>query len=102
MNPTIFEVVGTREANWVASSSPDYRKTMAFVQKLKSDGLTLFASFYRPGEIFDEEVFVCPGCVHATGMGDCVYEEPFKCKYCGARWVTDAKKGTMWVEFDEE
>ena len=70
----------------------------------------IFASFYRPGAFWEEEVFVCPKCKHATQI-ECAEIFPdettasvaeWYCKYCYTAWNCSASRGMFRCGIDSD
>ena len=69
----------------------------------------IFASYYRPGAFWEEEVFVCPRCKHATLIGfaegvgpdqKTVELSEWYCKYCYTSWACSSERGVFPVEIE--
>lgn len=60
----------------------------------------VYASYYSPGAFWEEEVFVCPQCAHATNISDWSDEErgEFYCKYCYSTWQCSSNQGLYRVK----
>lgn len=71
---------------------------------------TIFASFYRPGAFWEEEVFVCPKCKYATQIEfaegvapdeETLSQSQFYCKYCYTSWACSAERGMFRVKIGD-
>lgn len=105
MNPTIFELKTKAAQFWVAQCTgkqEQFHSTMKLIRHFTDDGEKVYGSFYRPGDFWEDPVFVCPRCVHATLIGDEGYQEPFYCKYCGSDWETKPGAGLVSLNFEYE
>lgn len=96
MNPSIYEVTEKNIIDFVDNSKDHEREELFRLAKSMLDnGKHIYASFYRPGSLWGEEVFVCPKCIHATLVGnpseqaDEEYRHEFYCKYCYTDWFHD-------------
>lgn len=120
MNPTIFEIhpndpvaiawlVDNRNVPQYLTNVPqkpnEPQEWIEFIDRELSIHGRLIASWYRPGEFWDREVFVCPKCVHATVLDEGEeLDYPVNCKYCYTEWEWDERRGLVRCvyEYDDD
>jgi len=78
-NPTVFLVTDTEDKRIPA-------KQHNFIASLIAQYGYVYGSYYRPGEFWEDHVFVCPHCVHATMLEQNDDSDEFYCKYCYTDW----------------
>lgn len=98
-NPTAFLITDFHDHR-LPHNPDDYQWLLAL---LKARG-RLYSSYYRYGEFWEEEPFVCPACKHATMIDFAENDDgEFYCKYCYTTWVI-AENRLMQVKkiFDDD
>ena len=93
-NPTVFVVTDIRDPRLM----PDTRARLDVARFALERFGQIYGSYYRPGEIWESEVFVCPHCHHSTLIEHCNDDsmpEMFHCKYCYSDWRM--KDGRLWM-----
>ena len=87
------------------------QKTWRFHIELIDRYGEIYGSYYRKGEFWVDEVFVCPWCSHATLLKERKDIEKegewkgtkFYCKYCYNDWVIEPGRVAMIVrEYDDD
>jgi len=98
-NPTVFVVMSSRDPRL-----PHDPQTYKFLAHLLESGPIYGTYLRRDDSFWEDEVFVCPNCIHATllekGEGE---SDTFYCKYCSTDWrVIDGRLYMEWMQFDDE
>lgn len=119
MNPTVFEITveDVDEIMWLVDN-PETAEVLlpSGMQRhsrepLKQLGLIkttialhghVFATYYRPGAFWEEEVFVCPRCKHATQIEYAETDIGWYCKYCYNEWSCSADRGMFIIETESQ
>lgn len=73
---------------------------LRFIESCLQKSGSLWASYYRPGAFWEEPVFVCPKCQHAT-QEDLATDSTgtsWHCKYCDSNWRCDSVRGIYEVK----
>jgi len=98
-NPTIFIVTDTNDPRFDINFFVTREQYIHHVESLRQNG-KLFGSYYRPGSFWEEEVFVCPKCQHATLItNECsIVDDGFCCKYCYTDWIIQDGRLFIYLE----
>jgi len=104
VNPTVFLVTHKKDPRLYNQSlikSGHYD----FLVKMLESG-PIYGTYLRNDDSFwEEEVFVCPQCIHASPIDYCSNEERTEiyCKYCYTDWIVDNGRMLMkWIQFDDD
>lgn len=98
-NPTVFIIYDIDDPRLRHETKTMFQVTADLLERFRR----IYGSYYRLGEIWEEEVFVCPNCHHATLIEHCHDDsmpEMFHCKYCYTDWR--AKDGRMWMLWNHQ
>lgn len=98
-NPTVFVVTDPRDPR--LSRNPESHR---FLVHLLESG-PIYGTYLRSdGSFWEDEVFVCPNCIHATLLDEGEGEsDTFYCKYCYTDWkVVDGRLYMEWTQYDDE
>ena len=100
-NAEPVEMVVPHTGTQILQSSP--QETLDLIKATLENHGTIFASFYRPGAFWEEEMFVCPKCKYATHI-DCMMFPAevaelaeWYCKYCYTAWSCSTELGMFRV-----
>lgn len=103
LNPTVFLVTDAEDPRLY---KPELIQNGLYgMLKPILDKGPIYGTYLRPDNSFwEEEVFVCPNCVHATllceGEGQ---STEFHCKYCYTDWVVQEGRIMMkWTKYDDD
>ena len=121
-NPTVFPITSDEVSDimWLVDNPEPIEMVVAGVTQvlqlapqeaidlinatLEKHG-TIFASFYRPGAFWEEEMFVCPKCKHATHIeiaDETAEIAEWYCKYCYTEWSCSAELGMFRVNLPDK
>lgn len=101
-NPTTFVVTDPHDPR-IYNGSTIQKGHYEFLNSLLLKTGHLYGTYYRDDcSFWEEDVFVCPNCRHATLLGEDESEsEEFYCKYCYTDWkVIDGRLYMEWTQFD--
>lgn len=102
-NPTVFLVTDAKDPRLY---KPELIQNGLYgVLKLMLNGGPIYGTYFRQDNSFwEDEVFVCPNCVHATLLDEeKVKSTEFFCKYCHSDWVVQEGRIMMkWTKFDDD
>lgn len=102
-NPSVFMVTDAKDPRLY---KPELIKNGLYeiLKQMLTDG-PLYGTYLRSDYSFwEDEVFVCPNCIHATLLdeGDEITTEYF-CKYCHTDWVIkDGRIMMKWTKYDND
>lgn len=84
-NPTVFIVTDKHDKRIPMNNRTEWQFHIELLEKWGY----LYGSYYRPGSFWDEHVFVCPHCAHATHLEEDDKSDEFYCKYCYTDWKVE-------------
>ena len=98
-NPTVFVVTDLRDPR--LPHDPELR---GFLVHLLESGPIYGTYLRRDFSFWEDEVFVCPNCIHATLLDKGENEsDTFYCKYCYTDWkVVDGRLYMEWTQYNDE
>lgn len=95
-NPTVFLVTDTNDKRIPPEQG-------LFIKSLIEQFGYVYGSYYRPGEFWNEHVFCCPHCAHATLLDENENLDEFYCKYCYTDWkVINGRMMMNHIQYDDD